>query len=360
MASPAFLLLHSLSSAATLAFGKRFCVLSCTLKLDMVLPDSPAPSRFSSIWEYQTPQKEFSRVYNSKRRNNYCLEYDEYKRVVSNIQMMFPNSPAGQLEFDDWVNMRLEKVENESKALQLKIDAATTKTIGKGHGGSIETSPIMQHPAVHRKTDASQKITKNSLLPAIDFDKDRPCIASLSSSRKYHDQRAGIGPQVTGDNRGGPSLVALSKTSLKSGEVFPHQWEKCRDLWDGVGYGATRKNYDNHGLVLPSSPCSSVPTLSETPSTIGSPVASLPSSPIHSRWSSEANTPPHFDYVLDWPATETQPINDGHVPIATDCGVGLGLEFTNLDGDPDLSWITEDELSDDEEFFSSKYIWCGS
>lgn len=150
--------------------------------------------------------------------------------------------------------------------------------------------------------------------------------------------------------------MALSKSSFKPGEVFPHQWEKCRDLWDGIGYGATKKNHDNHGLVSPSSSCSSVPTLSETPSTIGSPVFSLPSSPIHyPRWYSGTNTPPHFDYVLDWLITETQVIYDGHVRIAAGCGVGLGLEFTNLDGKPDLNWITEDELSD-EEFFSLKVL----
>lgn len=331
------------------------------LNLDTALPDSPTPSQSSGIWTRYTPQNVFARVYNSKRRNNYCLEYDEYKRVVSNIQMAFPNSPTGQLEFDDWVNMRLEKVENESKALQLKIDAATAKAICRGHGDCVGTNSTKQHPVMHRNTDAFQKITKSCPPPATDFNKDRLDPASLSSLRKYCDQEASVGPQVTGDGFGGPSLVAFLEASPKPGTASPHQWEKCRDLWNGIGCGVIRSGYGNHSLTSPPS-SSAATTFLETPSTIGSPIAPLLPSPILSPCSSpETNATPHFDFDLGWAAAETQPFHDSHAPTVTGCDVGLGLDFISLYGKPDLSWIAGDELSDNGEFFClNRHIWCGS
>lgn len=332
-------------------------------KPEMAQPDPPTFSQFPGLWERQIPQNATLRVYDSKRRNSYCREYEEYKRVVFNLQTMFPNSPTGQLEFDDWVDMRLAKIEDERKSLQLKISAAIAKTIRKGHGENFETGgfcPVKNLSAVDWKVDVPPKITKKFLLPAIDFNKeDRPGLASPFNSKKYCDQWTGIGSQVTEDGRRSPFVLNLSETYSKSSMMSPYHWEKCRNLWDEVGPctdGSDQpagvkcfvaESCDSRELISPS-PSSSVPSSSEPPSTPSSPVESLLSTPTQSpRWSPEIKTTPDFNYELGYAAAEIQSLYGSYSPGASGCRTVLGLDFAHLDPELDST-----ELSDDDrEYF---------
>lgn len=276
--------------------------------------------------------------------------------MMVNLQAMYPKSPIVQLEFDDWVEMRLEKVENDSKALQLRISAAIAKSIRKGDGDYIEIGSFMTPPAVDRKIDASPKITNQSLLPAIDFNGNRADGVSSFNSGRYRDQCAGIGPQATRNDRHGCeriwSAFVLLETSFGLGAASSPSWDKCRGLWGEVEPDTTED--DHWARIGAGKECdihcnssSSMLSLSETPSTFGSPVSSLLLSPVESP---EIRTALGFDYVPNCAATEAGSFFDSRLP--TGHGIGLGLDHVCLDKDSDPSWSTEDEFSDgDEEFF---------
>jgi hypothetical protein len=262
------------------------------------------------IWERHGLQNAIPRVYESKHRNNYCLEYEEYKRIMFNLQKMYPKSPIAELEFEDWVDMRLERVEDEKKILQLKIDAAVERSMLKGDSDHAEIKNILPAenlPVVDWKTETFPKIKPchKMFLPAIDFGSTKPSFVSSFSSEKYRGQQARAGCWHTETDHDGHENVSLS---------------------------------------------SSVPTLSESFSAFGSSLDSSSQSPVSS---ANFRTAQHFDYRYNCVAnTQSRLCSDkwaADSSTSIGCDIALQLDFMCIDGESKSAIETKDDDEDEDD-----------
>lgn len=127
---------------------------------------------------------------------------------MTNLQKMYPKSPIGGLVFEEWVDMRLEKVEKDKKLLQRKIDAALTKSILKAEGEFVEIKacrPFQNLPLVDWRSEAFIKIRPPHKGPCstVDFE-IKSDVAPLSDLEAHRDHWswAGIGSSSSSSSSG--------------------------------------------------------------------------------------------------------------------------------------------------------------
>lgn len=213
-----------------------------------------------------------------------------------NLQKLYPKSPIVELAFEDWVDMRLARVESEKKLLQVKINAAIQKSVLKGDSEHVEIKGC--------------RLVEN--LPMVDWNTE-----AFTKIKPHH---KGL-------------LPAVSFRSAKSGSDSRIDLEEHRE-WNNIGFCPIETDRDNHEHVSLSS---SVPTLAESFSTFCSPFNSPPMSPVSS---ANFGAAPLFDYQSCCaPSDELRPCYDKCAPCSR-AEIALELGFVCADEELEPNWAT--------------------
>ncbi|KAL0636236.1 hypothetical protein Q9L58_004797 [Maublancomyces gigas] len=297
----------------------------------------PPPVHFQVIRGNQPYNYPAPRVYDSESRNRFCKEFEDYKWFLSEMRMLYPDSPYCEIDLNDWFSMRLAKVEGDKAVMLEKIQVL------------VERKRMRERKLPERKPPESNVIVyKNPTVVSGSrlavFHGKKPGLASPFNSEKYSDQWTGTGSQVPTIIRKGLFPLPPSEL-LGSNTAHRDQWGNCRNIWGEVepcgtetGHGfADVKDAVDHGATSRLSHSSSGPS-SETALTLSSSVTTW-SSPTQSLC-----TVPRHNYELGYTIAAKRPFHHGQTPTEA------ASAYHNERPDSRCSTESEDGYCADDEF----------